>query len=128
MKAELIQDVLEKCRASFLAVVLFSLCINLLMLVAPLYVLQIFDRVLSSESRETLLYLTLLAAVAFGLHRLDLAFPSGFLDSSVMYRTGPCGWAVRLWLGNALSSLAALVMRSSQSRDQRQMDHSDHSK
>jgi PrtD family type I secretion system ABC transporter len=65
MRPELIQDVLSKCRESFLAVVFFSLFINLLMLVAPLYVLQIFDRVLSSESRETLLYLTLIAAVAF---------------------------------------------------------------
>ena len=64
-RAEAIADVLSKCRGSFLAVALFSLFINLLMLMAPLYVLQIFDRVLTTESRETLLYLTVIAAVAF---------------------------------------------------------------
>jgi PrtD family type I secretion system ABC transporter len=40
----------------------FSFLINLLMLVSPLYMLQIYDRVLSSRSGPTLLYLTLFAA------------------------------------------------------------------
>lgn len=40
----------------------FSFLINLLMLVSPLYMLQIYDRVLSSGSGPTLLYLTLFAA------------------------------------------------------------------
>lgn len=40
----------------------FSFLINLLMLVSPLYMLQIYDRVLSSGSAPTLLYLTLFAA------------------------------------------------------------------
>ena len=57
--ATAIREVLSVCRGSFLAVGVFSLVVNLLMLVAPLYVLQIFDRVLSSGSQETLLYLTL---------------------------------------------------------------------
>jgi PrtD family type I secretion system ABC transporter len=38
---------------------LFSLAINLLLLAAPLYMLQVFDRVLASRSQETLLVLTL---------------------------------------------------------------------
>ena len=38
--------------------------INILFLTAPLYMLQIFDRVISSRSNETLLYLTLIAAIA----------------------------------------------------------------
>lgn len=42
----------------------FSLIINLLMLTVPLYMLQLFDRVLSSQSTETLLYLTLIAVIA----------------------------------------------------------------
>lgn len=37
---------------------LFSLVINLLMLVSPLYMLQIYDRVLTSGSRETLMMLS----------------------------------------------------------------------
>ena len=42
---------------------LFSLAINLLLLAPPLYMLQVFDRVLSSRSGETLL---VLSAVAIG--------------------------------------------------------------
>jgi len=51
---------LNSCRQSFLMVGLFSMFINLLMLVPPLYMLQIYDRVLASRSESTLLMLTLL--------------------------------------------------------------------
>ena len=54
-----------RCRRALIAVVFFSLCINLLMLTAPLYMLQVFDRVLNSRSSETLLFLTIMAVVAF---------------------------------------------------------------
>jgi ATP-binding cassette subfamily C protein EexD len=40
---------------------LFSLSLNVLVLAVPLYSLQIYDRVLSSQSGETLLWLTVLA-------------------------------------------------------------------
>ena len=43
----------------------FSFVINLLMLVPSLYMLQIYDRVLSSRNVDTLLMLTLLAAVSY---------------------------------------------------------------
>ncbi|WP_296742686.1 type I secretion system permease/ATPase [Mesorhizobium sp.] len=52
---------------------LFSLLINALLLVVPLYLLQVYDRVLPSSSVETLLYLSAMAVVA-------LAF-LGFLDA-----------------------------------------------
>jgi len=52
---------LRRSRAAFVAVGLFSLFINLLMLTAPLYMLQIYDRVLASHSIETLIALTILA-------------------------------------------------------------------
>ena len=39
----------------------FSLVINVLMLTAPMYMLQVYDRVLVSRSNDTLLYLTLVA-------------------------------------------------------------------
>jgi PrtD family type I secretion system ABC transporter len=42
----------------------FSVAINLLLLVPPLYMLQVFDRVLTSRSEETLLLLTLAAMSA----------------------------------------------------------------
>ena len=43
---------------------LFSLAINLLLLAPPLYMLQVFDRVLTSHSNETLVFLTLGVALA----------------------------------------------------------------
>ncbi len=64
-RAEAIELALSRCRGSMLALAFFSLIINLLMLAAPLYVLQIFDRVLTTHSRETLFYLTVIAVVAF---------------------------------------------------------------
>lgn len=43
---------------------LFSFVLNLLMLVIPLYLLQVYDRVLPSASTETLLYSTVIAIAA----------------------------------------------------------------
>jgi PrtD family type I secretion system ABC transporter len=60
-----LSEALARCRSGFGAVVLFSFVINVLMLTGPLYMLQIYDRVLTSGSTETLAYLTLVAAFAF---------------------------------------------------------------
>lgn len=53
-----------KLKQAFLAVAVFSFFINLLMLVPPIFMLQMFDRVLSSGSIPTLL---MLLTVAVGL-------------------------------------------------------------
>ena len=45
----------------------FSFLVNALMLVMPLYMLQVYDRVLPSSSLETLLFLSILAAFALVL-------------------------------------------------------------
>jgi PrtD family type I secretion system ABC transporter len=60
----IVEDTIEKCRKGFFAVVAFSLCVNLLMLTAPIYMLQLFDRVLSSRSLDTLTFLFLIAIFA----------------------------------------------------------------
>jgi ATP-binding cassette subfamily C protein EexD len=57
---------LHACRSSFIAVGVFSLFINLLMLVPSFFMLQLYDRVLSSGSRPTLLMLTLLLILLLG--------------------------------------------------------------
>jgi len=50
------------------AATLFSLAYNVLLLVSPLYMLQVYDRVLASGSVETLILLTLLTIFLFGIY------------------------------------------------------------
>jgi ABC-type protease/lipase transport system fused ATPase/permease subunit len=61
---DLLREVLANCRAYFLGVGVLSMAINLLMLTTSLYMMQVFDRVLGSGSRETLIYLTVIACGA----------------------------------------------------------------
>ena len=60
-----LQKVLGTCRRSFIYVGTFSLFINLLMLVPPLYMLQVYDRGITTRSQETLLMLTLVVVFLF---------------------------------------------------------------
>ncbi|GAA3949021.1 type I secretion system permease/ATPase [Allohahella marinimesophila] len=48
---------LSRVRRGFLPVFAFSLVVNVLLLTAPLFMLQVYDRVLLSGSRETLFFL-----------------------------------------------------------------------
>lgn len=57
--------ILDVCKGSFLVVGFFSLFINFLMLVPPLYMLQVYDRVVTTGSEETLLMLTLVVVFLF---------------------------------------------------------------
>ncbi len=52
----------------FATAVVFSFFINSLLLVSPLYMLQIYDRVITSRSQITLLSLTVLAAILIGVY------------------------------------------------------------
>jgi len=61
------EGIIFQAKSGFLAVSIFSFFLNLLMLTAPLYMLQIFDRVLASRSMDTLLWLTLIAIIAFSI-------------------------------------------------------------
>ncbi len=47
--------------------IVFSILLNLLLLVSPIYMMQVFDRVLTSGRGETLIFLTLIAMVAMGV-------------------------------------------------------------
>jgi ATP-binding cassette subfamily C protein EexD len=62
--SELAQAI-RHCRQSFQSAAIFSLFINLLMLLPAIYMMQVYDRVLGSSSTSTLLMLTLLAVVLF---------------------------------------------------------------
>ncbi|MBE2278449.1 MAG: type I secretion system permease/ATPase [Rhodobacteraceae bacterium] len=52
-------------RGPLIAAFLFSVVVNLLMLTSPLYMLQVYDRVLVSRSEPTLLALSVLATAMF---------------------------------------------------------------
>src|SRR5262245_47309855 len=58
-------DALRACRKYFVTALIFSLAINLLYLAGPLYMLQVYDRVINSASHVTLLMLTIVLLVAF---------------------------------------------------------------
>ncbi|XKH59414.1 type I secretion system permease/ATPase [Halomonas sediminis] len=60
-----LQRALKACKGSFVSVGFFSMFVNLLMLVPPMYMLQVYDRVLSSQSVDTLIMLTLLVIFLF---------------------------------------------------------------
>ena len=62
-----LRQVLAKNRKLFWAVSIFSLFANLLMLTGPLYMLQVYDRVLGSGSEETLIALSVLVAFMYGV-------------------------------------------------------------
>ena len=62
--------VLWSMTGAFFAVGLFSLFSNLAMLIAPLYMMQIYDRVLSSGSKETLIALTALAVALLSVNAI----------------------------------------------------------
>ena len=59
-----LDQALSACRSAFYILALFSCVINILLLTQPIYMLQVYDRVLTTGHVETLMTLTGLAAVA----------------------------------------------------------------
>lgn len=64
-KSDEVHGALVFCRRYFVTAAIFSLAINLLYLAAPLYMLQVYDRVISSASIVTLVMLTIALLLAF---------------------------------------------------------------
>jgi PrtD family type I secretion system ABC transporter len=62
LKSSVIGNALHRSRSTFFTVGAFSLFINLAMLNAPIFMLQVYDRVMTSQSEDTLLFLTILSA------------------------------------------------------------------
>ena len=65
MKHTLIAKAMASCRRAFYLVAVVSLCINVLMLSSAIYMMQIYDRVLTTRNVDTLLVLS--AIVVFAL-------------------------------------------------------------
>lgn len=64
---EELRQVRKRSRSLYWTVGLFSAFANLLMLTGPLYMLQVYDRVLGSGSMETLVALSLLVVFLYGM-------------------------------------------------------------
>ena len=74
---------LRSLRHDFMWVIFFSLVANLLTLTPTIYMLQLYDRVLASQSEMTLLFLTIIVLIFF----LVTAFAEG-LRSRLLVRIG----------------------------------------
>ena len=83
-------EALRTCRFAFGIVAVFSLVMNLLMLAVPLYMLQIYDRVLTTGRVETL---TMLTGMALGA--LVILGVLDALRGAVLARLG-CWFSTRL--------------------------------
>jgi ATP-binding cassette subfamily C protein/ATP-binding cassette subfamily C protein EexD len=89
---ELPKFVTSHARQAFINVGAFSLIMNVLMLTTSLYMMQIFDRVLSGQSRQTLFFLTIISIFALAiLAALDL------IRARILSRVGS-------WVEQSLSS------------------------
>ncbi|MGB6396932.1 MAG: type I secretion system permease/ATPase [Bradyrhizobium sp.] len=64
-KPDELRLLLQTCSGYFVTAAIFSLAINLLYLAGPLYMLQVYDRVISSASEVTLVMLTIALLMAF---------------------------------------------------------------
>ncbi|WP_412553382.1 type I secretion system permease/ATPase [Shimia sp. MIT1388] len=78
-----LRSVRAQSRGLYWTVAVFSFFVNLLMLTGPLYMLQVYDRVLGSGSRETLFALSLLVVFLYGLMGLI-----DFARGRIMARVG----------------------------------------
>src|SRR4051812_6181822 len=61
----ILNSALQTTKPVFIYIGLFSFFINFLLLLIPLYSLQVLDRVLSTGSMETLFWLTVIMIAAF---------------------------------------------------------------
>jgi PrtD family type I secretion system ABC transporter len=87
-----VRELLAPLRPLLVYAGLFSLAINLLLLAPPLYMLQVFDRVLASRSGETLLVLSAVTVAALVLMALLDALRSRLLGAAAVAldrRLGP---------------------------------------
>jgi ATP-binding cassette subfamily C protein len=71
-----LRSAMATCRWHLIAVGVFSVFVNLLMLTGPLFMLQVYDRVLASRSEETLAALLILVTGLFLMYGL-LEFARG---------------------------------------------------
>ena len=77
------RQAIRQCRGTFLMTGFFSFFINLLMLTIPLYMLLVYDRVLTSGNHSTLIALSILVGIL-----LAIMGTLEFLRSRILVRVG----------------------------------------
>src|SRR5258708_2859433 len=98
-------EVLTACRFYFITVGIFSLAINLLYLASPLYMLQVYDRVVSSSSIVTLVMLTVALLLAFfALAALDVVRARVLTRASIRLDRMMAGRVVTAIIESAINS------------------------
>ncbi len=102
-------QVFHACTSAFVIIAVFSLAVNVLTFVAPLYMMQLFDRVLSSRSIDTLIMLTLIAYAALVL----LSLIDG-IRSQILVRIG--SWLEDRLGPRVLAGALHAVLRSDSAR------------
>jgi PrtD family type I secretion system ABC transporter len=101
---------LRACRRAVVYCLIFSLVMNILLLMLPIYSLQVLDRVISSHSIETLIVLSIIAMIGFvfyGLFNAIRAFVLGGMVQWLDEKMGPDLLRVaivRASLGHAVSA------------------------
>ena len=100
-----LERAMAACRRVWAGMALFSACLNLLMLSVPLYMMQLYDRVLATRNVDTLLALTVMVVAALVI--------LGMLDAlrgRIAARVG--GWLDRELGGPVLSGAVAEALRA----------------
>ncbi|WP_426031442.1 type I secretion system permease/ATPase [Caulobacter sp. DWP3-1-3b2] len=106
---------LRACKPHFMAAAVFSAMINLLLLAPTIYMMQVYDRVVPTEGRLTLLYLTLVVAFALGTQTALESVRSRLLTLA--------GLRVdRLLAGGILQRLMSALSPGSSSQGMREFD------
>lgn len=105
--SEIIKTLMDY-KSAFCALAVFSGVINFMMLIPSIYMMQVYDRVLSSKSETTLLMITLITAVLYSfMHVLEwvrsmvLVKISTGLDMKLNYRIFNVSFENTLRKGNA---------------------------
>ena len=78
-----VRSAIFSMRKAWIAVGILSMFVNILMLTGPLYMLQIYDRVITSQSMSTLVVLSLLMVALYGFMGL-----LDFFRSRILVRIG----------------------------------------
>ncbi len=108
--------IFRQCKRALLYAAIFSLCMNFMLLLLPIYSLQVLDRVMSSHSIDTLIVLTFICVVAFAFFGIFMLIRSFILQGIVEWLDNKLA-PLLLQIAIVKSSLGALPSAGQYQRD-----------